>query len=98
MPAAPSQEEIRRQNLGALLRYVHSHGPSSRAEITTAMGLNRSTIGALTADLANAGLVSEGATRETGRAGRPSIVVRPESDRIFSYAVSIEADRVLAAR
>lgn len=98
MPAAPSQEEIRRQNLGALLRYVHAHGPSSRAEITTAMGLNRSTIGALATDLANAGLVSEGAPRETGRAGRPSPVVRPESERVYSYAFSIEVDRVRAAR
>ncbi|MBB5871542.1 putative NBD/HSP70 family sugar kinase [Allocatelliglobosispora scoriae] len=98
MPAAPSQEEIRRQNLGALLRYVHAHGPSSRAEITTAMGLNRSTIGALATDLANAGLVSEGAPRETGRAGRPSPVVRPESERVYAYAFSIEVDRVRAAR
>jgi predicted NBD/HSP70 family sugar kinase len=62
------------------------------------MGLNRSTIGALATDLANAGLVSEGAPRETGRAGRPSPVVRPESERIYSYAFSIEVDRVRAAR
>ena len=26
MRAGPSQEEIRRHNLGALLRYVHVHG------------------------------------------------------------------------
>ena len=79
MRAGPSQEEIRRQNLGALLRYVHVHGATSRAELTSALGLNRSTIGALTAELAAARLVSERAPRETGRAGRPSLVVRPES-------------------
>ncbi|MEV0727928.1 ROK family protein [Polymorphospora sp. NPDC050346] len=98
MRVGPSQEEIRRQNLGALLRYVHIHGATSRAELTTALGLNRSTIGALTADLAGAGLVSEGAPRETGRAGRPSPVVRPESERVFAYAYSIEVDRLRAAR
>ena len=35
MRAGPSQEEIRRHNLGALLRYVHVHGPTSRAELTS---------------------------------------------------------------
>ncbi|MFY1704331.1 ROK family transcriptional regulator [Micromonospora sp. WMMA1923] len=98
MRTGPSQDEIRRQNLGALLRYVHVHGATSRAELTSRLGLNRSTIGALTADLAGAGLVSEGAPKETGRAGRPSLVVRPESDRVYAYAYSIETDRLRAAR
>ncbi|NYT93027.1 ROK family transcriptional regulator [Salinispora sp. H7-4] len=98
MRAGPSQDEIRRQNLGALLRYVHMHGATSRAELTTTLGLNRSTIGALTTDLAAAGLVSEGAPKETGRAGRPSLVVRPESARVHAYAYSIEVDRLRAAR
>ncbi|GAB3139920.1 ROK family transcriptional regulator [Micromonospora sonneratiae] len=101
MRAGPSQEEIRRQNLGALLRYVHIHGATSRAELTTELGLNRSTIGALTADLAAAGLVSEKPPRDTGRAGRagrPSLVVRPESELVYAYAYSIEVDRLRAAR
>ncbi|MEU1604290.1 ROK family protein [Micromonospora matsumotoense] len=98
MRVGPSQDEIRRQNLGALLRHVHVHGATSRAELTTALGLNRSTIGALTADLAGAGLVSEGTPKETGRAGRPSLVVRPESARVYAYAYSIEVDRLRAAR
>ncbi|MEV5767579.1 ROK family protein [Micromonospora sp. NPDC052213] len=98
MRAGPSQDEIRRQNLGALLRYVHIHGATTRAELTSALGLNRSTIGALTADLAGAGLVSEGTPKETGRAGRPSLVVRPESERVHAYAYSIEVDRLRAAR
>jgi predicted NBD/HSP70 family sugar kinase len=98
MRAGPSQEEIRRHNLGTLLRYVHVHGATSRAELTTRLGLNRSTIGALTAELATAGLVSEAAPRETGRAGRPSLVVRPESSKVFAYALSIEVDRLRAAR
>ncbi|GAA4688515.1 ROK family transcriptional regulator [Phytohabitans rumicis] len=98
MRTGPSQEEVRRQNLGALLRYVHIHGPTSRAELTSELGLNRSTIGALTADLASAGLVTEAAPRETGRAGRPSLVVRPESARVYAYAFSIEVDQLRVAR
>jgi predicted NBD/HSP70 family sugar kinase len=98
MRAGPTQEEIRRQNLGALLRQVHVRGALSRAELTASLGLNRSTIGALTADLVAAGLVREEQPRETGRAGRPSLVVRPESRRVYVYAFSIGVDRLTAAR
>ncbi|MDI1460314.1 ROK family protein [Catellatospora sp. KI3] len=98
MRAGPSQEEIRRQNLGALLRFVHVRGQISRAELTSELGLNRSTIGALTADLAGVGLVSEEAPRETGRAGRPSLVVRPSSELVYVYAASVEVDRIRVAR
>ena len=53
------------------------------------MGLNRSTIMALTADLTAAGLVREELPRETGRAGRPSLVVRPESARVYVFAFDV---------
>ncbi|MFI7044650.1 ROK family transcriptional regulator [Streptosporangium sandarakinum] len=98
MRAGPSQEEIRRHNLGALLRHVHLGGPTSRAELTSRMGLNRSTIMALTADLTAAGLVREELPRETGRAGRPSLVVRPESARVYVFAFDVGVDRLVAAR
>ncbi|WP_433362127.1 ROK family transcriptional regulator [Streptosporangium sp. CA-115845] len=98
MRAGPSQEEIRRHNLGALLRHVHLSGPTSRAELTNRMGLNRSTIMALTADLTAAGLVREELPRETGRAGRPSLVVRPESARVYVFAFDVGVDRMVAAR
>ena len=97
MRAGPTQDEIRRQNLGALLRYVHLRGPTSRAELTARLGLNRSTIGALTADLGTAGLVAEELPRDHGRAGRPSLVVRPEAE-VYVFALVIEVDRLIAAR
>jgi predicted NBD/HSP70 family sugar kinase len=98
MRAGPSQEEVRRHNLGTLLRYVHVHGATSRAELTTKLGLNRSTIGALTAELAAAGLVTERPPQQTHGAGRPSLVVRPESSQVYAYALAIEVDRLRAAR
>src|SRR3954454_23117658 len=97
MRAAPSPEEVRRNNLGSLLQYVHLHGATSRAELTTRLGLNRSTIGALTAELITAGLVSEAVPRYRGRAGRPSLVVSP-APAVHAYALSIEVDRLRAAR
>jgi predicted NBD/HSP70 family sugar kinase len=98
MPAGPSQDEIRRQNLGALLRLVHVGGAQSRAELTSTLGLNRSTIGALTTELVTAGLVREELPVDHGRAGRPSLVVRPESKRVYVYAFMIGVDRLIAAR
>src|SRR5215468_12174217 len=98
MRPGPSQEEIRRQNLGALLRQVHVRGARSRAELTASLGLNRSTIGALTTDLVAAGLVREELPIGHGRAGRPSLVVRPESTKVFVYAFAIGVDRLVAAR
>ena len=77
-----------KHNLGTLLRYVHMRGPTSRAELTASLGLNRSTIGALTADLAGVGLVTEELPRDHSRAGRPSLVVRPEPERFWIGARS----------
>ncbi len=98
MRAGPSQEEIRRQNLGALLRQVHVRGALSRAELTAELGLNRSTIGALVADLASVGLVREGLPNARSGAGRPSLVVSPEEGRVFVYAFAVGVDRIVAAR
>jgi predicted NBD/HSP70 family sugar kinase len=63
-----------------------------------ALGLNRSTIGALTAELAAAGLIREEVPRDHGRAGRPSLVVRPLSEGVYAYALNVEVDRMTAAR
>src|SRR4051794_23158181 len=96
-PGAPN-EEIRRKNLGALLRYVHLNGPTSRAVLAEKLGLNRSTIMGLTAELAALGVVKEELPDDTHRAGRPSLVVSPETDRVFVLAFDVAVDRLLAAR
>ncbi|MFC6885387.1 MULTISPECIES: ROK family transcriptional regulator [Actinomadura] len=99
MKGGPSQEDIRRHNLGALLRFVHLRGPASRATLAESLGLNRSTIMALTADLTAAGLVREELPRKPGRrAGRPSLVVRPESTRVYVLAFDVGVDRLVVAR
>ncbi|WP_280470521.1 ROK family protein, partial [Nocardia brasiliensis] len=98
MRPASSPEEIRRRNLAVLLRHVHRDGQVSRATLAERMGLNRSTILALTADLAAAGLIREELPGQTGKAGRPSLVVRPESDRVYVVALDVGADRLAAAR
>lgn len=93
-----AQEEIRRRNLSALLRCVHLGGPVSRAELARRLGLNRSTILALTAELTAAGLVREESPADSGQRGRPSMLVRPETHRVHVLAFDVAVDRLVAAR
>ncbi len=88
-----------------LLRYVHVHGPTPRSRLTAVLGLNRSTIGDLTAELVAAGLLRERAGTvdpvDSGQAssgGRPSYVVMPESERVQVLAVDIGVTHLTVAR
>jgi predicted NBD/HSP70 family sugar kinase len=96
--AAASQDDVRRHNLGRLLRLLHVRGATSRARLTALTGLNRSTVGVLTNELVDAGLVRETTPVGRGRAGRPSIVVEPESARTFTLAIDLGVEHVIAAR
>ncbi len=91
-----AQDELRRNNLRSVLARVHASGPTSRAALTAELGLNRSTIGDLTAQLEALGLISE--MRPTGarRTGRPSHLVVPRED-VTVVAVMLDVDRIVTA-
>ena len=94
-----NQEAVRRHNLGTLLRHVHRAGRVSRAELTSVMGLNRSTIGGLVGELESLGAVANAAAVGTSRgAGRPSVGVRVVPDGPYVVAVDLGVDRVVVAR
>ncbi|WP_213815661.1 ROK family transcriptional regulator [Glaciihabitans sp. dw_435] len=84
-------DQLRRANLSTILELVHREGPRSRAEITRLTGLNRSTVGAVVADLAQLGLVSERMPHLGASPGRPSPVVHA-ADRIVAIAINPEVD------
>jgi predicted NBD/HSP70 family sugar kinase len=94
-----NQEAVRRHNLGTLLRHVHSAGQISRAELTSLMGLNRSTIAGLVGELESLG-VSERASPAGGarQAGRPSAGVRIAAQGPYVIAVDLGVDRAVVAR
>jgi predicted NBD/HSP70 family sugar kinase len=96
-PSGATQDEIRRRNVSTLLRQVHVEGQLSRAQLTTRMGLNRSTIKALVGDLCDAGLVVETIPENGLRAGRPSHLVGPRSDTAYVLAANIGVDTVTVA-
>ena len=89
---------MRRHNLGGLLRLLHVAGPASRAELTARTGLNRSTVRALATELADLGLARESSPVSSGGAGRPSIVVAPDTHGVYVVAVTIGVEHLDAAR
>jgi predicted NBD/HSP70 family sugar kinase len=94
-PARP--DEIRQHNLGLVLEQVHQRGELSRAELTQSLGLNRSTIRALVADLADLGLVREQVPIGSERAGRPSHLVAPRPDGPYVIAAEVDVDNLTTA-
>ena len=89
-------EGVRARNLSRVLRIVHRDGPVSRAALTEATKLNRSTIGDLVSDLVDAGLVIDRAPGPSNRVGRPSPVVAADP-RIVAIAVNPEVDALTIA-
>ncbi|MEU6859009.1 ROK family protein [Glycomyces sp. NPDC046736] len=92
--ARTGTEELRRRNRAALLDQLHRHGPQTRAELTEALGLNRSTIATLAVDLSESGHLQETTGRPTGSAGRPSTLVECVPEAVTVAAVEVRADRV----
>jgi predicted NBD/HSP70 family sugar kinase len=84
---------VRRQNLSRILRRLHLEGSQSRAALTEATGLNRSTIADLVGELVAGGLAEERAPDPSRRVGRPSPVVSVDP-RVVSIAVNPEVDAV----
>jgi predicted NBD/HSP70 family sugar kinase len=95
-PRGVGSDELRRANLRAILQTVHTRGPTTRAVLTQQLGLNRSTIGGLTAELQGLGLVSEESAALPGRSGRPSHLVVPRPDNVV-VAVDVGVDRIAVA-
>ncbi len=96
--AARPPDGARRPSLAVLLEHLHVAGPLSRAELTALMGVNRSTVAGLVAELATLGAVAEERpSRAPGGAGRPSLVVRTVSSRLQVLAAEIGVDRTSVA-
>lgn len=88
-----SGDGVRSRNLARVLRLVHRGGAQSRAQLTAATGLNRSTIADLVSELVTDGWVVERDPDPVGRVGRPSPVVAAAPSTVV-IAVNPEIDAV----
>lgn len=93
---AATQDDVRRHNLARLLGRLHESGAASRSELVAHTGLNRSTVGVLVSELAEAGLVVEGAGT-AGQVGRPSLVVQPAPESAVAVAFDLRVERTVVA-
>ncbi|MBF6172022.1 ROK family transcriptional regulator [Nocardia blacklockiae] len=85
-------DEVRRYNRAALLRLLHKGGPTTRAALSTELGLNRSTIKMLVDGLAGDGVVEERVPRLAQGAGRPSLLVLPQAQAVVVLAVDVQVE------
>jgi predicted NBD/HSP70 family sugar kinase len=92
-----SPESVRRHNLSLVLRHLHQSGALSRSEIGSSLGMTRSTIGELIADLRARGLVEEGDPARLGAPGRPSLVARPNPEGAAVITAEIAVNSLSAA-
>ncbi|WP_323960046.1 ROK family transcriptional regulator [Arthrobacter sp. JZ12] len=91
-----NRDSTRQHNLSTVLGLVHSMGGISRAQLTRATGLNRSTIAALVGELVQHGLVLESDLDQEQQHGRPSIMIEP-SPTTLALAVNPDIDVVNVA-
>ena len=92
-----NSERVGRDNLSFILRRVHVEGPQSRSDLTSLMGLNRTTIGSLVHQLAARQFVEERQVPSSGLPGRPSHMVRVRSDTHLVLALEIQVDSLAMA-
>ncbi|SEQ58807.1 ROK family transcriptional regulator [Microlunatus flavus] len=85
--------EVRRHNLALVLAHLRSSGARSRATIAAETGLTRSTVSSLVAELAERGLVAEGATARGG-VGRPSQPVDLDGAHFFTVGAEVDLDHL----
>ena len=97
-PDATVNEDLRRNNLAALVRNLHLSGPLTRSQLTARTRLNRSTVAGLVGELASTGLVRESPSPSGGATGRPSHVVSLAAERVWVLAVELAAEALVVAR
>ena len=93
---ASTQDDLRRHNLARLLTRLHQGGAASRSDLVAFSGLNRSTVGVHVSELAEVGLVYEGAGL-AGQVGRPSLMVQPVAESAVVVAFDLRVERTIVA-
>jgi predicted NBD/HSP70 family sugar kinase len=92
-----SPRRIRQRNELAVLRALHENARLSRADLARELGLNRSSSGNIIGELLAEGLVrevEEDATRTSGRAGRPGILLELVADAVCFLGVEIGVEHI----
>ncbi|WP_232547310.1 ROK family transcriptional regulator [Propioniciclava soli] len=87
-----AQAEMRSANMGLLLRHLRAHGGRSRARLAQETGLSKATTSSLVTDLAQRGLVREGALERGGAVGRPGTTVALDGSGVAGIGIELAVD------
>ncbi len=87
------QLDLRRSNLGLVLRRLRDHGPRSRATLATDLAMTRSTVSTLVAELADRGLVREG-KQQRHTVGRPGTAVELDGRAVYGIGAEVNVNHV----
>jgi len=90
---ATNKDAIRRQNLSALLTKVHLDGIVSRSALGEDLNLSKTAIADLVSDLESRSLIERVGNEQSGSAGRPSQLVRP-NPKLHVVVVNPEIDAI----
>ncbi|MDN5771958.1 MAG: ROK family protein, partial [Microlunatus sp.] len=88
------QAQMRAANMGLILRHLRTHGGRSRARLAAETGLSKATMSSLIGDLADRGLVREGALDRDGSVGRPGLTVTLDGRRVCGIGVELNVDYI----
>jgi len=90
-------DELRRHNLATVVEHLHLNGPSTRSQLTSITGLNRSTVADLIGELVDLRLVTEEPGSASSGPGRPSPVVHARPDGAVVLALEMSVDSIAVA-
>jgi predicted NBD/HSP70 family sugar kinase len=88
--AKQNQEFMKQQNIKLVLSVIKNRGPVSRAEISRIVNMSPTSIGRITEELAESGLIKEVGTT-VNRVGRKASLLEVDSASVL--AVGVEVDR-----
>ena len=91
-PATADQILVRKLNTSLILDCLRTRGPLSRAGLSTAVGLNRSTVSSLVRDLLEENLVREIGFQSSEKSGRPGMLLELNPDGGCAVGVEIGVD------
>ncbi|MDH2394032.1 ROK family protein [Streptomyces sp. HNM0663] len=80
---------VRRSNLGGILKLLRDHGPRSRSQLATEMGLPKATISTLVAELLERSLVREGELTRNQGLGRPGLTLVLDGSGVCGLGIEI---------
>jgi predicted NBD/HSP70 family sugar kinase len=85
--------DLRRSNLGLVLRHLRDQGPRTRAALAADLGFTRSTCSTLVTELVERGLVGDGGTVHPA-VGRPSTAVQLDGRSVCGIGAEVNVNQV----